>query len=65
MAATFGTGRLKGSPGVTPFLKVTAYSTGWEAEISLSRFLWRHLKVKPPSFLGGRTAHEVYTENDP
>jgi putative transposase len=39
-----------------------AYSDGWEAEISLARFLWRCCHVRPHSALGGRTPHEVYTE---
>jgi transposase InsO family protein len=39
-----------------------AYSDGWEAEISLSRFLWRYCHVRPHSSLGCRTPHEVYTE---
>ena len=39
-----------------------AYSDGWEAEISLARFLWRYCHVRPHSSLGGRTPHEVYTE---
>jgi putative transposase len=42
-----------------------AYSDGWEAEISLARFLWRYCHVRPHSSLGGRTPHEVYTENEP
>ena len=41
-----------------------AYSDGWEAEISLARFLWRYCHVRPHSSLGGRTPHEVYTENE-
>ncbi|AFY27470.1 IS3 family transposase [Cyanobium gracile] len=39
-----------------------AYSDGWEAEISLARFLWRYCHVRPHSSLGGRTPHEVYTD---
>ena len=39
-----------------------AYSDGWEAEISLARFLWRYSHVRPHSALGGRTPHEVCTE---
>ena len=39
-----------------------AYSDGWEAEISLARFIWRYCHVRPHSSLGGRTPHEVYTE---
>ena len=39
-----------------------AYSDGWDAEISLARFLWRYCHVRPHSALGGRTPHEVYTE---
>jgi putative transposase len=42
-----------------------AYSDGWEAEISLARFLWRYCHVRPHSSLGGRTPHEVYTEAEP
>jgi len=42
-----------------------AYSDGWEAEISLARFLWRYCHVRPHSSLGGRTPREVYTENEP
>jgi Integrase core domain len=30
-----------------------AYSDGWEAEISLARFLWRYCHVRPHSSLGG------------
>ena len=41
-----------------------AYSDGWEAEISLARFLWRYCHVRPHSSLGGRTPHEVYTETE-
>ena len=42
-----------------------AYSDGWEAEISLARFLWRYCHVRPHSSLGGRTPQEVYTETEP
>ena len=42
-----------------------AYSDGWEAEISLARFFWRHCHVRSHCALGGRTPHEVYTENEP
>jgi len=42
-----------------------AYSDGWEAEISLARFLWRYCHVRPHSSLGGRTPHEVYTKIKP
>ena len=42
-----------------------AYSDGWEAEISLARFLWRYCHVRPHRSLGGRTPHEVYTEIEP
>ena len=31
-----------------------AYSDGWEAEISLARFLWRHGRVRPHSSLGAK-----------
>jgi putative transposase len=41
-----------------------AYSDGWEAEISLARFLWRYCHVRPHSSLGGRTPHEVYAETE-
>lgn len=39
-----------------------AYSDGWEAEISLARFLWRYCHVRPHSSLGGKTPNEVYNE---
>ena len=39
-----------------------AYSDGWEAEISLARFLWRYCHVRPHSALGGKTPYAVYTE---
>ena len=42
-----------------------AYSEGWEAEISLARFLWRYGHVKPHSSLGGKTPQEIYTEAIP
>ena len=42
-----------------------AYTDGWEAEISLARFLWRYCHVRPHSSLGSRTPHEVYNENEP
>jgi len=42
-----------------------AYSDGWEAEISLARFLWRYCHVRPHSSLGSRTPHEAYTETEP
>ena len=42
-----------------------AYSDGWEAEISLARFLWRCCHVRPHSSLRGRTPHDVYTETEP
>ena len=42
-----------------------AYSDGWEAEISLARFLWRYCHVRPHSSLGGKTPHEVYAETEP
>jgi putative transposase len=38
-----------------------AYNDGWEAEISLARFLWRYGHVRPHSSLGGKTPHEVYS----
>jgi putative transposase len=42
-----------------------AYRDGWEAEISLARFLWRYCHVRPHSSLGGKTPHQVYTESEP
>jgi putative transposase len=42
-----------------------AYSDGWEAKISLARFLWRYCHVRPHSSLGGKTPYEVYTETEP
>ena len=42
-----------------------AYSDGWDAEISLARFLWRYCHVRPHSSLGGRTPYEVYTDTKP
>jgi hypothetical protein len=42
-----------------------AYGSGWEAEISLVRFLLRYCHVRPHSSLGGQTPHEVYTETEP
>jgi len=42
-----------------------AYSDGWEAEISLARFLWRYCHVRPHSSLGGKTPYAVYTETEP
>jgi putative transposase len=42
-----------------------AYSDGWDAEVSLARFLWRYCHVRPHSSLGGRTPHAVYTEAEP
>jgi len=41
-----------------------AYSDGWDAEISLARFLWRYCHVRPHSSLGGKTPHEVYIETE-
>jgi len=41
-----------------------AYSDGWEAEISLARFLSRYCHVRLHSSLGGQTPHEVYTETE-
>jgi putative transposase len=46
-------------------VSLRAYSDGWDAEISLARFLWRYCHVRPHSALGGRTPHEVYTETEP
>jgi putative transposase len=42
-----------------------AYSDGWEAEISLARFLWRYCHVRSHSSLGGKTPDEVYTNAEP
>jgi putative transposase len=39
-----------------------AYEDGWDAEISLARFLWRYGHVRPHRSLGGRTPYVVYTE---
>lgn len=39
-------------------------SDGWEAEISLARFLWRSCHLRPHSSLGGRTPDEVHTETE-
>jgi putative transposase len=44
---------------------IHAYSDGWEAEISLARFLWRYCHVRPHSSLGGKTPYAVYTETEP
>jgi putative transposase len=42
-----------------------AYSDGWEAEISIARFMLRYWHVRPHSYLGGRTPYDIYTETDP
>jgi putative transposase len=42
-----------------------AYSDGWEAEISLARFLWSYCHVRPHSSLGGKTPYAVYTKTEP
>jgi putative transposase len=42
-----------------------AHSDGWEAEISLARFLLRYCHVRPHSSLGGKTPYEAYTETEP
>jgi putative transposase len=42
-----------------------AYNGGWEAEISLARFLWRYCHVRPHSSLGGKTPYTVYNETEP
>ena len=39
---------------------IHAYSDGWEAEISLARFLWRYCHVRPHSSLRGKTPYAVY-----
>ncbi|MFZ9974991.1 MAG: IS3 family transposase [Vulcanococcus sp.] len=44
---------------------IHAYSDGWEAEISLARFLWRYCHVRPHSSLGGKTPYAVYTATEP
>jgi transposase InsO family protein len=54
-----------GSPKYEGEVYLRAYSDGWEAEVSLARFLWRHCNVRPHSSLGGRTPHEVYIEIEP
>jgi len=41
-----------------------AYSDGWQAEISLSRFLWSYCYGRPHSALGDRTPREVNTESE-
>ncbi|MDB4345379.1 transposase [bacterium] len=41
---------------------IHAYSDGWEAEISLARFLWRTCHVRPHSSLGGKTPYALYTD---
>jgi putative transposase len=44
---------------------IHAYSDGWEAEISLARFLLSYCHVRPHSSLGGKTPYAVYSENEP
>lgn len=44
---------------------IHAYNDGWEAEISLARFLWRYCHVRPHSSLAGKTPYAVYTETEP
>ena len=44
---------------------IHAYSDGWEAEISLARFLWRTCHGRPHSSLGGKTPYALYTETEP
>lgn len=41
-----------------------ADNDGWEAEISLARFIRRTCHGRPHSAMGGRTPHEVYTQSD-
>jgi hypothetical protein len=40
------------------------YSDGWQAEISLARFLWRYCQVGPHSSLRARTPYEIYAETE-
>jgi putative transposase len=40
---------------------IRAYEDGWDAEVSLARFLWRYCHVRPHRSLGGRTPHMVYS----
>jgi putative transposase len=42
-----------------------AYCDGWEAEISLVRFLWRYCHARPHSSLAVRTPHQLYTDKEP
>ena len=41
---------------------IRAYEDGWDAEISLARYLWRYCHVRPHRSLGGKTPYVVYTE---
>jgi putative transposase len=41
------------------------YSDGWDAVISLARFLWRYYHVRSHSSMGSKTPYEVYTETEP
>jgi putative transposase len=41
-----------------------AYSDGWEAGISLARFLWMCCHETPYSALGRKTPYAVYTETE-
>ncbi len=43
-------------------VKLRAYADGWDAEISLARFLWRYGHVRPHRSLGGRTPDVVDIE---
>ena len=40
-------------------------SDGWEAEVSLARFLCRYCHIRPHSALGGRAPKEAYIKNAP
>jgi putative transposase len=53
--------RLKASRQRRVEVYLRAYSDGWEAVISLARFLWRYCDVRPHSSLGGETPYAVYT----
>jgi putative transposase len=42
-----------------------AYNDGWEAEVNLTRFLWRTCHIRPHSSLGGKTPQEFYNVIEP